>query len=682
MSDDAGLPYASRCVPSQACRRRAPGSGRSAPAARRRAGAGLVPRRAAAGSPRARPAGYAAGAWLPAGGSDARCGLTISALVLANQLHGADYHPVDDLVFFLAIVGGPAAAGAAVSLRAAQVDRLERLQAELTAQQEVEVRAARLEEQVSDRAGRCTRGSRSASRRSRSTPRVHSAPADSRCADGSSRTRRAACSTSSAPRSGRSARTRAAPVRDRSARRGAAGDGGPRGRLADRAASRHGLGPTSCSPPPSARPSPSRPSSPPPPAGPLWLNVLAAAASWRRRSSYAGPTLSSRSSAFSLAGVLMSSWLTPLPATVTGVALLLVVFYSVGAWCRGWWWVAGWVLALVGALAMEAVSGLDDDADPGDGAWIVVVLTVGAVAVGRVTAGWQERLRRTEVVVGELAARRGAAVRLARRPGAPGARQPAARHRGARDDRGLPAGRRAPRVRLGPRAGAAHDRRHRRGEPHRAPGRPGRHRDAASTRSSAHASPRWDDASASTSRWSPCADGRDRTRRATWPSAWSARRSSTSPGTPRGLGSGARAAPRAGARGRGRRRRPVRSARRDRRRSRPDGPARRRRRRGRPGSTGARAPRAGSSSAPTSRGDAVTSILLVDDQELVRTGLRMILSAEPDLDVVGEAADGAAAVERSTRWSPTWSSWTSACRASTASRRRDGSPRAAARPAW
>jgi DNA-binding NarL/FixJ family response regulator len=37
-------------------------------------------------------------------------------------------------------------------------------------------------------------------------------------------------------------------------------------------------------------------------------------------------------------------------------------------------------------------------------------------------------------------------------------------------------------------------------------------------------------------------------------------------------------------------------------------------------------------------------LLLVDDERLVRTGLRMILEAEPDLEVVGEAADGAEAV--------------------------------------
>ena len=36
----------------------------------------------------------------------------------------------------------------------------------------------------------------------------------------------------------------------------------------------------------------------------------------------------------------------------------------------------------------------------------------------------------------------------------------------------------------------------------------------------------------------------------------------------------------------------------------------------------------------------MTSILLADDQELVRACLRMILAAEPDIEVVGEATDG------------------------------------------
>ncbi len=48
----------------------------------------------------------------------------------------------------------------------------------------------------------------------------------------------------------------------------------------------------------------------------------------------------------------------------------------------------------------------------------------------------------------------------------------------------------------------------------------------------------------------------------------------------------------------------------------------------------------------------MTRILLADDQELVRAGLRMILSAEPDLDVVAEACDGSEAVDLAHRLEP------------------------------
>lgn len=40
----------------------------------------------------------------------------------------------------------------------------------------------------------------------------------------------------------------------------------------------------------------------------------------------------------------------------------------------------------------------------------------------------------------------------------------------------------------------------------------------------------------------------------------------------------------------------------------------------------------------------MTTVLLVDDQLLVRTGFRLILDLEPDMEVVGEAADGTEAV--------------------------------------
>jgi DNA-binding NarL/FixJ family response regulator len=42
----------------------------------------------------------------------------------------------------------------------------------------------------------------------------------------------------------------------------------------------------------------------------------------------------------------------------------------------------------------------------------------------------------------------------------------------------------------------------------------------------------------------------------------------------------------------------------------------------------------------------VTRILVADDHEIVRGGLKRLLDAEPDLEVVAEASDGAEAVER------------------------------------
>jgi DNA-binding NarL/FixJ family response regulator len=46
------------------------------------------------------------------------------------------------------------------------------------------------------------------------------------------------------------------------------------------------------------------------------------------------------------------------------------------------------------------------------------------------------------------------------------------------------------------------------------------------------------------------------------------------------------------------------------------------------------------------------NVLIVDDQDLVREGLRMILEAEPDLAVAGEAADGSQALAQARRLDP------------------------------
>ena len=45
-------------------------------------------------------------------------------------------------------------------------------------------------------------------------------------------------------------------------------------------------------------------------------------------------------------------------------------------------------------------------------------------------------------------------------------------------------------------------------------------------------------------------------------------------------------------------------------------------------------------------------VLIADDQALVRAGFRMILDAEEDIDVIGEASDGNEAVEQAKRLDP------------------------------
>ena len=45
-------------------------------------------------------------------------------------------------------------------------------------------------------------------------------------------------------------------------------------------------------------------------------------------------------------------------------------------------------------------------------------------------------------------------------------------------------------------------------------------------------------------------------------------------------------------------------------------------------------------------------VLLVDDQQLVRIGFRMILQDEPDIEVVGEATDGRQALDQAARLRP------------------------------
>ena len=65
---------------------------------------------------------------------------------------------------------------------------------------------------------------------------------------------------------------------------------------------------------------------------------------------------------------------------------------------------------------------------------------------------------------------------------------------------------------------------------------------------------------------------------------------------------------------------------------------------------------------PASRCPRRSGVLLVDDQGLVRAGFRALLDDAGDVEVVGEAGDGAARSSWPARPGPTSSSWTSACR--------------------
>jgi DNA-binding NarL/FixJ family response regulator len=49
---------------------------------------------------------------------------------------------------------------------------------------------------------------------------------------------------------------------------------------------------------------------------------------------------------------------------------------------------------------------------------------------------------------------------------------------------------------------------------------------------------------------------------------------------------------------------------------------------------------------------AAISVLIADDQDLVREGLRMLLAAEPDITVVAEAGTGSEAIGQARRLDP------------------------------
>ena len=69
------------------------------------------------------------------------------------------------------------------------------------------------------------------------------------------------------------------------------------------------------------------------------------------------------------------------------------------------------------------------------------------------------------------------------------------------------------------------------------------------------------------------------------------------------------------------------------------------------------------------------NLLLADDQDLVREGLRMIIDADPELAVIGEARNGVEAITRTRELDPDVVLMDIRCPTSTASRPRADSSR-------
>lgn len=91
--------------------------------------------------------GYAVGAWVGTTWSATAVAVSAALLTLAGQrVSPEEYHPLDDLVFYLVIVGGPALAGATLTARRRQLRDLADLTTRLRVQRAADLEAARLEE--------------------------------------------------------------------------------------------------------------------------------------------------------------------------------------------------------------------------------------------------------------------------------------------------------------------------------------------------------------------------------------------------------------------------------------------------------------------------------------------------------------------------------------------------------
>lgn len=339
--------------------------------------------------------GYAAGRWLARPAALGGGLLVVGAVVLANQRLDAEYHWLDDTVFFLVLVGVPLTVGSVVALRGRQIRALDELRTRLAEQERVEVAAARLEEQ------------------SRVHHDLHARLAERIAgialrAQGAQHTRDSGVlgvledesrAVLEQLREGLGSLGRPLPdVGSSPVGTAASAEPDPRDRSPLDVVLALGLGAAMALE--TLVSSVAR--------GPAAANVLAtllvaAPLVLRRPRPVLAVALTT------LAAASSSLWLTPVARTVTGVALVTVVFVTVGAWCRRGSWPLGLAVAVVGTTLVGLASGVSVRA-----AGAVVVWGLVAASLGRVTAGLHERLRETQEVVTRLEEGRGVALRLAR----------------------------------------------------------------------------------------------------------------------------------------------------------------------------------------------------------------------------------------------------------------------------
>ena len=351
--------------------------------------------------------GYAVGAWTPPRAAIVSIVTAAGLLTAASEVFDPHEYPVlDDLFFFLLVIGAPALAGAAVAGRARQVRELRRLAGLLEAQHESEVRAARLRERNRVEAD-LHRGfsEQIAAIVMRAESAATAAPAerqqgladveataratldDLRSALGTLRDR--AESTGPAPRvgdlgppEGRDVPTRGAgsPCSRRHAAPVDWRDAGLALAVGLAIGVEGGVSPD-------AR-------------GPALANLLLGVAvgvplAWRR-------SRPATAAALSLAALtVMSLWLTPTTAMVTTIVPILVVPYAAGAHARTW---RHRLLTLGTGAAGAWCAVLASPAELRDpeGSWPMLVWAALAFGAGLATGGWSERAAAERRVTAEL----------------------------------------------------------------------------------------------------------------------------------------------------------------------------------------------------------------------------------------------------------------------------------------